>query len=120
MWTWVSIFIGGGLGSLCRYGIGRMIPAEGFPLGTLTANFLACLILGFLMGIEARKGFSNNYSLLLITGFCGGFSTFSTFSGETFKLLEQSQYGTALSYILSSVVICLLSIALGYFLSRLF
>jgi len=120
MWTWLSIFIGGGIGSLCRYGIGRLISTEGFPLGTLTANVLACLILGFLMGLEARKGFSNNYSLLLMTGFCGGFSTFSTFSAESLKLLEQSHYGTALSYILSSLLICIVGIALGYFLSKLF
>jgi len=120
MWAWVFIFIGGGLGSLSRYGVSKLVSMEGFPLGTLTANILACLILGFLMGLEARKGISNNYSLLLMTGFCGGFSTFSTFSAETFKLIEQSHYGTALSYILSSVIVCLVSIAAGYFLSKIF
>ena len=120
MWTWASIFIGGGLGSLSRYGVSKLVSIEGFPLGTLTANFLACLILGVLLGLEARKGISNNYSFLLITGFCGGFSTFSTFSAEAFRLLEQSHYGTAISYILSSIFICLISICAGLLLSKLF
>lgn len=119
MMGWISIFIGGGLGSLCRYGIGQFYPNHS-ALGTLVANILACLLLGFLVGWQMKKGLDNNMRLLFITGFCGGFSTFSTFSSDAFNMMQDGSWVLSISYILASVVLCILSIALGVFISRLF
>ncbi|MFT4534814.1 MAG: CrcB protein [Saprospiraceae bacterium] len=109
------VFLGGGIGSICRYGIGQYMASESsFPVGTFIANILACLILGILLGFQLKENFQENYSLLFITGFCGGFSTFSTFSGESLKLFQNNQAGIALFYIGISIIFGLLSVYLGY------
>ena len=115
MQNWIYVFIGGGLGSMFRYGIGLYFSSMNtdFPLGTFIANFLACLILGFLVGMQIKTNLQTTYSLLLITGFCGGFSTFSTFSNDSLKLFENQQYGLGLLYIGGSVLLGLLAIYLG-------
>ena len=106
----LAVFLGGGLGSLLRYGISLWLRkySTNFPYGTLTANFFACLVLGlaFFSFTEASNLSSTHKSFILV-GFCGGFSTFSTFSMETFKLIQQGQTGLAVSYVLISVFICL-------------
>ncbi|OAV43024.1 fluoride efflux transporter CrcB [Lewinella sp. 4G2] len=100
---WLLVFLGGGLGSLCRYAISRLLPlaelAEGdIPWATLLANALACLLLGVLLALLAKEQLPKELSFLLVTGFCGGFSTFSTFSAELLSLLEAGHYGAALTY----------------------
>lgn len=115
MQNWIYVFIGGGLGSLFRYGIGNYFSSTNndFPFGTFIANFIACLILGILMGMQLKNNLQSSSSLLLITGFCGGFSTFSTFSHDALKLFENQQYGLGLLYIGGSVIIGLLAVYLG-------
>ena len=115
MQNWIYVFIGGGLGSIFRYGLGLYFSSVNtdFPIGTFIANFLACLILGILVGMQIKNNLQTNYSLLLITGFCGGFSTFSTFSNESLKLFENQQYALALLYIGGSLILGLLAIYLG-------
>ncbi|MGK0313887.1 MAG: CrcB protein [Saprospiraceae bacterium] len=109
------VFLGGGLGSLCRYAIGQYMTTESsFPFGTFVTNIFACLILGVLLGFQTRENFQDNYSLLFITGFCGGFSTFSTFSGESLRLFQTNQAGIALLYIGVSIIFGLLSVYIGY------
>lgn len=113
----IYVFIGGGLGSVFRYMLGVFIPYKsGFPLTTFTANILACLCLGLLLGYGISKGMSDHLKLLLLTGFCGGFSTFSTFSGETLEMFQQQQYGLALSYVTLSLVIGMLAVWMGFWL----
>lgn len=117
--AWLSVFIGGGLGSLCRYGLSKAFPyTSGFPLATFIANVLACLVLGYLIGIEMKKDMGMTSKLLLMTGFCGGFSTFSTFSGESFKLIESGHSTMAIMYMGLSLLICLFGIFAGYQLSK--
>ena len=109
------VFLGGGLGSICRYAIGQYVTTDSsFPIGTFVANILACIILGVLLGFQMKENFQENYSLLFITGFCGGFSTFSTFSGEPLKLFQTNQAGVALLYIGVSIIFGLLAVYLGY------
>lgn len=111
----VWVFVGGGLGSLCRYGIARLMTSYklDFPLATFIANAISCIILGYLIGLTLKDGLSENAKLLLMTGFCGGFSTFSTFSAESFQLLQNGNTTTALLYIGASIAVCLVCIWLG-------
>ena len=85
-----------------------------FPLATLIANFLASLILGFFLAQALAGNGSDFRKAMIMTGFCGGFSTFSTFSAESFQLLQQGQYGYALLNIFGSVMVCLLGVLIGY------
>ncbi|WNJ17601.1 fluoride efflux transporter CrcB [Pontibacter sp. G13] len=106
-----AIFLGGGAGSLCRYGLAKAFPAgpEGFPYGTLAANFLACVVLGVAWHYFAsHTGVNSQVKAMVLVGFCGGFSTFSTFSFETLRLIQAGNYGIAALYVIGSMVSCLL------------
>ncbi|HNQ11725.1 MAG TPA: fluoride efflux transporter CrcB [Bacteroidia bacterium] len=116
----ILIFCGGGLGSLCRYGFQKYITLESFPLGILTANVCSSFILGMLLQLQFIKP-STEQSLfpLLAIGFCGGFSTFSTFSADTFMLLQQSNFILALSNVLLNVVACIGAVYAGIHIIKL-
>lgn len=106
------IFIGGGLGSLARYGVGQINFLQNkLPLGTLTANILACIILGItLYFIKDKIDGSIFIKYFLVIGFCGGFSTFSTFSLETVQLFKDGMLSYALANVFLSitVAVCIL------------
>ncbi|MEZ4773527.1 MAG: fluoride efflux transporter CrcB [Bacteroidia bacterium] len=120
MSEWIAVFIGGGIGSISRYGISRWLGTTegGFPVGTLTANILSCIVLGLAWGYFSRyTEVSSSVKLLLMVGFCGGFSTFSTFSLETMKMFQLGQYMMAAGYICLSILMCVLILV---FTTRLF
>lgn len=107
----VYVFIGGGLGSLLRYGIGQLLSKTGLqlPLGTLVANISACVI--FALGLayfSDRLATQPHLKWFILTGVCGGLSTFSTFSAETFELFRQGQNLWALVNIGLNIVLCLI------------
>ena len=107
--TYLYIFLGGGLGSLARYGVGKGVSVfmdSNFPLGTLFSNILAFAILALLViGVNPQSEQNSWVQPFLIIGFCGGFSTFSTFSNETFQLFDQGNVVLAILNILISVAV---------------
>lgn len=111
----IAVGIGGALGSMARFGISLWLaPRSGaFPWATLTANVLACVVMGFAYVGFMRKGdVPPAWQFFVLSGFCGGFSTFSTFSLELFRMLEQGRWPAALLYVAVSVGACLLALAL--------
>ena len=115
MTAYAWVFLGGGLGSICRFGIAHLMKQYDliFPWATFAANALSCIMLGALIGISLRSGMSSEYKWLLMTGFCGGFSTFSTFANESFVLFESGMPAYAMLNILLSLVVCFFCIYLG-------
>ena len=115
----IAVFLGGGLGCVCRYGLGLYIPSTLFPFATLCANVFACFILGGLTGAGSRV---NNgilpYTALIGTGFCGGFSTFSTFTKEHFLLAEAGFYWQHVLYVFVSYTTGMLAFYVGYWAIR--
>lgn len=116
----LAVFIGGGLGSLLRYGISKLsistFGSQLFPWGTFISNVLASGLLAFFIVYFAEK-FESQPALkgLLLVGFCGGFSTFSTFSLETAQLMKSGNTTIAIANILLSVVVC---VGLIYFMIK--
>lgn len=103
----VWIFIGGGLGSLARFAIGKGVSSfwtGNFPLGTLITNLCACALLALFANFIHQKPTNDWLQPFLIIGFCGGFSTFSTFSAENMELVANGNYYYAIANILISVL----------------
>ncbi|HEY3746678.1 MAG TPA: fluoride efflux transporter CrcB [Gemmatimonadaceae bacterium] len=110
------IALGGAAGSLVRYIVGGMVQrtsASGFPIGTLFVNVAGCLLIGIFVRFLLNMQTSAELRALLVVGFCGGFTTFSTFSFETVGLIEGGEYARAATYIVGSVVLCLLATFAG-------
>lgn len=114
----ILVSVGGGLGSVFRYLGGILISKQsGFPTSTFLVNIIGSFIIGLLI---AKLFHSPNETirLLLVVGFCGGFTTFSAFSAETFQLLQDGSFSTAILYVLGSIILGLLAMVSGYSLMR--
>jgi CrcB protein len=114
------VALGGALGAVLRYltGLGAVrLFGTGFPLGVITVNIIGSFLMGVFVVLAAKRGLTD-LSPLIMTGFLGGFTTFSAFSLETVTLFERGQTGAALLYVLVSVVGSILALALGVWLAR--
>lgn len=110
----IYIFIGGGIGCLARYGVSKILLTSGeanFPWATLIANLLSVVVMGVALGLFSTKLQNEGLRLLIITGFCGGFSTFSTFSLETLELFRRGNYMFAAGNIALSMILCIVVLA---------
>ncbi|HEX9310546.1 MAG TPA: fluoride efflux transporter CrcB [Gemmatimonadaceae bacterium] len=119
---YLLIALGGAAGSLLRYVVGRVaqgMSATGFPIGTLFVNVSGCFIIGVLVRQFMNMQLSPDLRALLIVGFCGGFTTFSTFTADTLGLIEGGEYGRATGYVILSVSLSLLATFAGMVAMRL-
>tara|TARA_B100000989_G_scaffold287910_1_gene258018 strand:+ start:1009 stop:1383 length:375 start_codon:yes stop_codon:yes gene_type:complete len=112
----ILVFIGGGVGSVCRFLISKINYFEKteFPYSTLIVNIIGCFLIGFFVGLVI-KNFSNTSPLFILfcIGFCGGFTTFSTFGYEVVKLITDNQYLNIFIYVSSSVIIGVIAVLVG-------
>lgn len=121
MKAFLLVFVGGGVGSVLRYVTSRLIPAtltgSPFPLAILVVNVLASAVLGVVVGWGMNR-LADDVRLLVGVGFCGGLSTFSSFSADTLALLQHGRTGTALLNIGLNVTCCLLASLGGIWLGQ--
>lgn len=114
--------MGGGIGSVCRYLAGLSITRQfttAFPAGTFIVNITGCFLIGLLYGVANRHAWLTvEWRLFLITGICGGYTTFSSFSYESISLIRQGNYAYFLLYVILSVVLGLLATVGGAALVR--
>lgn len=117
--TILWVFLGGGLGSCLRYLISIFYKSNAFPLGTLVANLIGCMLLGFLIGyINRLEMFRQETTLFLMVGFCGGLTTFSSFTLDLFQLSKASSLVWPLLYFSLNIVLGILALLVGIWLSR--
>lgn len=112
------VFLGGGFGSTFRYLLSKYLnsSATGIPYGTFAANILGSLLIGIILGMATKHGtISEEYKLLLATGFCGGFTTFSTFAYENHVFLKSGDFMTFALYTIASFVVGFAAVFLGIY-----
>ncbi len=115
------VFFGGGFGSVLRYLIGKYLNSaeDGIPYGTFAANILGSLLIGIILGMAAKNNtLSQSQTVLLATGFCGGFTTFSTFAYENHVFLKSGDFTSFALYTVASFIVGFLAVFLGMFLVK--
>ncbi len=120
---WIYLLVGGVVGTASRYGLAGFVSQRtgpGFPWGTLAVNVLGCLVIGFLDALFEKKFLlSPNYRILLMTGFCGAFTTFSTLILETSNLLKENELLYAFGNVTLSLVAGFAAFKLGSVIAEL-
>ncbi|MDR6300585.1 fluoride efflux transporter CrcB [Mesonia maritima] len=115
------VFIGGGFGSVLRYLISKWLnsPSSGIPYGTFAANIIGSFLIGIILGyVVKNENISETTALLLATGFCGGFTTFSTFAYENHIFLKSGDFASFAIYTLASIILGFLAVFLGIWLVK--
>ncbi|MEP7231762.1 MAG: fluoride efflux transporter CrcB [Ginsengibacter sp.] len=112
----IAVGIGSCIGGIFRYLLSQVIQTKflsTFPFGTLSVNIIGCFLIGVAFGFSERSYLSVEWRLFLVTGFLGGFTTFSSFSNETIALIRDGQSWLALSYVAGSVIVGLIATFAG-------
>lgn len=123
MSTYLWITLGSALGGVLRYALTRLTldSNTSFPWGTILINVIGCFVIGFFGTLTfpgSRFEVPENIRLFVMVGLCGGFTTFSSFSLETFDLIRTGEFSRALANVVLSVVLCLGSVALGHMVAH--
>lgn len=119
----ILVFIGGGSGSIARYLLGKALnnTHNGIPYGTFAANILGSLLIGVILGWALKNNtLSSQTTLLVATGFCGGFTTFSTFAYENHALLKSGDFMTFAFYAIATFAVGIIAVFGGIELAKLF
>ncbi len=125
MGTWIAVAVGGALGSIARFWLGGVmmdLTGPRFPWGTLLINVVGSFVIGLVGGFTLtpmRIAMHPDLRIFLMTGVCGGFTTFSAFSLQTLELMQSGDTGPALGYAAGSVVLCVIATWCGWMLGRL-
>lgn len=123
MWNLLYVMLGGAIGSGCRYLAGKAITdhcSGVFPWGTFIVNIAGCLIIGLIFGfIDRGVHISPQMRALLVTGFCGGFTTFSTFAHENYLLFSDSRFWIVALYAALSFAVGIIAAHLGHMLAKI-
>jgi len=117
------VFVGGGFGSVLRFIIGKYLnnAENGIPYGTFLANILGSLLIGIILGLAVKNNtLSSSQTILLATGFCGGFTTFSAFAYENHVFLKSGDFSSFALYTIASFVIGFLAVFFGLYLTKSF
>ena len=119
----ILVGIGGMLGSIARYLTStyftKLIPSA-FPYGTFAVNIFGCLVIGIIYGLTERYNwFTSDWRLFLATGFCGGYTTFSSFAIENVQLIQQANYFTFALYSITSFTLGLVAVYIGFTLGKI-
>ena len=119
MKSFILVFLGGGLGSGLRYlvAIAMNQYSKVLPFGTFAVNMIGCLLIGLVLGYAQKENtLTSNQTLLLATGFCGGFTTFSAFASENLELIRNGELFNFSIYAIGSVFLGIVLILIGYLL----
>lgn len=117
------VAIGGAIGSLLRYLLGKILPTKipilgQFPISTLSVNLLGSLIIGLVGYFVIQKNISEELRLFFIVGILGGFTTFSSFGLETFTMLEHKEYLKMVLYLFATNILGVLCVGFGWWISK--
>ena len=119
---WLAVSLGGALGAVLRHALASMVTAQSkteFPLGIFTVNVVGSLLMGvFYVVLVQRQMLGDPWRDFALVGLLGAFTTFSTFSMQAYELITNGRWVMALGYVLASVLVCLLAVFVGVFLSR--
>ena len=121
MKSFLLVFLGGGLGSALRYLVASAMNqySKVLPFGTFTVNIIGCLLIGMILGYAQKENtLTSNQILLLATGFCGGFTTFSAFANENLELIKNGEIFNLSLYIFGSIIVGVLAVFIGFYLTN--
>ena len=121
MKSFLLVFLGGGLGSALRYLVACAMNqySKVLPFGTFTVNMIGCLLIGLILGYAQKENtLTSNQTLLLATGFCGGFTTFSAFANENLELIKNGEIFNFSVYTIGSILVGVLAVFIGFYLTN--